>query len=141
MKRVYSAFLCLYPREYRDLFGPEVVNVFAQAAQEQRARGRSAWVWFLVTELAGAVFSAAGHWIDRWSAGRDAAGPVHAGATRNTSLSTLQEAQNRVESNLKRMTYAIAHHDFAGARACYFDDLKAREDLRRLRDGFGFEDD
>ena len=70
MKRVYGAFLRLYPREYRDLFGPEVLSVFAQAAREHRARGLGVWVWFLVTELSGAVASAAGHWIDRLSARR-----------------------------------------------------------------------
>ena len=43
--------------------------------------------------------------------------------------------------NLKKMTHAIAHHDFAGARAYSIEDLKAREELRRLRDRYGFDDD
>jgi len=138
MKRVYGAFLRLYPREYRDLFGPEVLGVFAQAAREHRARGWGVWTWFLVTELSGAVLSAARHWIDRFSARPH---PELVGTTRSGLFSAVQEAQNRVDLNLKRMTHAIANHDFAGARAYSIEDLKAREELRKLRDRYGFDDD
>jgi hypothetical protein len=141
MKRVYGAFLRLYPREYRDLFGPEVLSVFSQAALEHRARGLGVWVWFLVTELSGAVASAAGHWIDRLSARRHSTVPEIAGATRSSLFSAVQEAQNRVDVNLKRMTHAIANRDFAGARAYSIEDLKAREELRKLRDRYGFDND
>jgi hypothetical protein len=59
MKRVYALFLRLYPREYRDRFSPEVLDIFTLAAREQQARGLNVWVWFLTRELAGAVVSAA----------------------------------------------------------------------------------
>ena len=140
MKRVYGAFLRLYPQEYRNLFGPEVLSVFAQAAREHRARGLGVWVWFLITELSGAVASAAGHWIDRLSARRPPAVREVAGATHGSLFSTIQEAQNRIDVNLKRMTHAIANHDFAGARAYSIEDLKAREELQKLRDKYGFDD-
>jgi hypothetical protein len=107
MKRVYGAFLRLYPREYRDLFGPEVLGVFAEAAREHRARGLGVWVWFLITELSAAVVSAAGHWIDRSSSRRHA---------------------ELAGTNLTRMTKAIANRDFLAARAYSIEDLKARED-------------
>jgi hypothetical protein len=138
MKRVYGAFLHLYPREYRDLFGPEVLSVFAEAAREHRARGWGVWAWFLATELSGAVLSAAGHWIDRFSARPH---QELAGTTRSGLFSAVQEAQDRVDLNLKRMKHAIADHDFAGARAYSIEDLKAREELRKLRDRYGFDDD
>jgi hypothetical protein len=138
MKRVYRAFLRLYPREYRDLFGPEVLSVFAAAAREHRARGLGVWAWFLVTELSAAVLSAAGHWIDRFSARSH---PEFAGTTRSGLFSAVQEAQNRVDLNLKRMTHAIANKDFASARAYSIEDLKAREELRKLRDRYGFDDE
>jgi hypothetical protein len=142
MKRVYSAFLYLYPQEYRDLFGPEVLSVFADAAREHRARGLGVWAWFLITELSGAAVSAAGHWIDRFSALRRPAGHQEfAGSTRDGLFSAVQEARNRVDLNLKRMTQAIAKHDFASARAFSVEDLRAREELRRLRDRYGFDDD
>ena len=117
MKRVYSAFLRLYPREYRDLFGPEVLSVFAEAAREHRARGLGVWAWFLITELSGAVVSAAGHWIDRFSVRRHSSGHPELAGT-----------------NLTRMTKAIANRDFAAARAYFIEDLK-------LRDRYGFDDD
>ena len=110
----------------------------AEAAREQRARGLGVWAWFLVTELSCAVLSAAGHWIDCFSARYH---PEYAGAARSGLFSAVQEARNRVDLNLKKMTHAIASHDFAGARAYSIEDLKAREELRRLRDRYGFDDD
>src|ERR1700689_5533357 len=112
MKRVYGAFLRLYRREYRDLFGPEDLSVFAQAAREQRARGRGVWVWFVVTELSGAVFSAAGHWVDRFSARRRARlseTPEIPCASRSGLFAAVREAQSRVDSNVQQMTHAIAN--------------------------------
>jgi hypothetical protein len=141
MKRVYAAFLSLYPREYRDLFGPEVLSVFDEAAREHRARGWRVWAWFLATELAGAVVSAGGHWVDRFSARHHRSGPEVARAGRSGTIGIIQEAQNRIDFNLKQMTHAIANHDFVGARAYSVEELKAREDLRRLRDRYGFDDD
>lgn len=139
MKRVYGAFLRLYPREYRDLFGPEVLDVFAQAARERRARGWSVWAWFIVSELCGAAISAAGHWMDRFSARRHASDPEVAGARRGGLFGVVQEAQNRADLNRSRMQQAIAHHDFLSARAYSIEDLEAREELRRLRDRYGIE--
>ena len=72
---------------------------------------------------------------------RYAADPEVAGARRRGLFSALDEAQNRVDQNLKRMEHAIAHHDFVAARAYSIEDLKARDDLRRLRDRYGFDDD
>jgi hypothetical protein len=141
MKRVYGIFLRLYPREYRDLFGPEVLGVFAQAAEEQWARGWTVWACFMISELSGAVISAAGHWFDRFAAWRHAPDPESAGARRNGLFSVVEEAEERVDFNLRRMKHAIAHHDFAAARAYSIEDLKAREELRRLRDKYGFGDD
>jgi hypothetical protein len=141
VKRVYGVFLSLYPREYRELFGPEVLNVFAQAAEEHRARGLGVWAWFIVAELSGAVISAGSHWVDRFPARRNSAAPEFAGATGARLFSVVQEAQNRVDLNLRRMEHAIAHHNFVAARAYSIEDLKARDDLRKLRDRFGFDDD
>jgi hypothetical protein len=141
MRKIYGVFLRLYPREYRDLFGPEVLNVFAEAANEHRARGWGVWAWFLVTELSGAVVSAASHWVDRFSTRRRAEIPEAAGNRSGLFSDALREAQNRIQFNLRRMEHAIAHHDFAAARAYSIEDLKAREDLRRLRDRYGFGDD
>jgi hypothetical protein len=140
MRRIYGAFLRLYPREYRDLFGSEVLSVFTQAAREQRARGWSVWAWFVVSELSGAVISAAGHWMDRFSARREAAGPEVAGARHGGLFGVVEAAQSRVELNLRRMEHAIAHHDFVAARAYSIEDLKARDELRRLRDRYGFDE-
>src|SRR5580700_3568167 len=94
MKRVYGAFLSLYPREYRELFGPEVLNVFAQAAEEHRARGFGVWAWFMLSELSGAVISAASHWVDRFSVRRQSAVPGPAGARPGGLFNVVQGAES-----------------------------------------------
>ncbi len=106
MKRLYAFFLGLYPREYRDLFGPEVLGVFAEAADEHRSRGLATWLWFLVTELSGAFASAARHWVD------------HIFARPHREL---------VGTPLEKMTAAIARHDFIAARRFSIEDLKSRD--------------
>jgi len=140
MKRIYAIFLRLYPREYRDLFGTEVLDVFAQTAEENRRRGIGAWLLFLMVELSGAVASAARHWVDHFSP-RDAAHLEFAGSNRMQLFSTVQEVQNRIDLNIKRMTQAIANHDFARARQYSYEERKTREELQRLRDFYGFDDD
>lgn len=40
--------------------------------------------------------------------------------------------KQRVEFCLRRMEHAIANHDFPGARSYSYEDLKAREQLRKL---------
>ncbi len=139
MKRIYAAFLRLYPREYRDLFGPEVLDVFAQAAEEHRARGLAAWIWFLTVELSAALVSAARHWIDRFSA-RDSLAPEIPGKSRTQLFGAIDLAQGRLDLSIRRMTHAIAHHDFVGARNWSYEERKARAELHRLRDLYGFDD-
>lgn len=139
MKRIYAAFLRLYPREYRDLFGPEVLAVFAQAADDRRRCGQGAFLRFLMIELSGAVASAARCWIHRLSL-RERSSPEIAG-NRTHLFSSVEEAQNLIELNIKRMTHAIANHDFVGARQYSFEERKAREELHRLRDLYGLGDD
>jgi len=106
MKRFYALFLRLYPREYRDLFGPEVLNVFAEAADEHRSRGLAVWLTFLVVELSGALASAARHWADYILA---------------------RPRREFVGTPLERMTAAIARHDFVAARRFSIEDLKSRK--------------
>lgn len=99
MKRLYAFFLRLYPREYRDIFGPEVLNVFAQAADEHRQRGLADWLRFLIAEFSDAVVSAARHWLDH---------------------------RELIGTPLQKMTAAIARRDFLAARAYSIEDLKSR---------------
>jgi hypothetical protein len=106
MKRVYALFLRLYPREYRDLFGPEVLNVFAAAAEEHRKRGLAEWLRFFITEFSDAIASAARHRVDH----------IFARPPRELAGTPLQ-----------KMTAAIARHDFIAARRFSIEDLKSRD--------------
>ncbi len=140
MKRLYALILRLYPRDYRDLFGPEVLNVFVEAADEHRQRGLTQRIRFFIIEFSGAIMSAARHWIDRLPCNR-ALHSETVGATRSQLFTSAQTAQNQVDVNVRRMMHAIANHDFVGARNWSYEEKKARAELERLRDLYGFGDD
>jgi len=50
------------------------------------------------------------------------------------------EAQNRVAVNLNQLLFAVSHHQFA--QACFYknEELKARENLRQMREKYGIGD-
>ena len=48
----------MYPREYADQFGSEMISVFEQAASEQRRLGSVAFVRFIFRELFGLAAAA-----------------------------------------------------------------------------------
>ena len=105
MRRVYALLLRLYPREYRELFGPEVLNVFAQAADDQRQRGLANWLRFFITEFSDAIAAATRLWLDRIFA---------------------HPHRELVGTPLEKMTMAIARQDYLAARAWSIEDLKSR---------------
>lgn len=53
----YRRILRFYPRAFRDRFGSEMVEVFAQASAAARQSGRSALMVFWLRELSGLLFS------------------------------------------------------------------------------------
>jgi hypothetical protein len=112
MRRLWSALLLLYPRRYRETFGPEMLNVLAEGS-------RPPWV-----EIAGLLKGAAVEWF------RPRRSPALAEAPANE----LAAAEARVNALVERIVYAIAHHEFKTARACCRQETEARERLRMLRE-------
>lgn len=111
MKRLWSMLLMLYPREYREAFGPEMMAILEQ-------RVRPAWV-----EIAGLLKGAAVEWV------RPRRRPERAVIAGDEIAS----AEARVNALVDRVVYAIAHHQFETARACCREEEEARETLRVLR--------
>ena len=117
MRRVYLALLGFYPAEYRALFTNEMLAVFEEAAAERR--GRLAYFWFFARELAGLVWGGGFEWIAKW--GRP-----------DRYLDFVAPGEDRIGFFIRRMEYAIAHHQFEKAR--YYAE-EERQERERLTDG------
>ena len=139
MKRAYQFCLLLYPRDHRDQFADEMLEVFEDACAGSRAHG---WAWhvrFSFAEIAGLIGGAAGVWADRRT-------PVHAEAESSEQRPAqrwmppeLLEAQRRVDANVAAMVHAIANHQFERARMLSNEERVARETLRLLREKYSDE--
>ena len=121
MRRLYSILLRLYPAEYRALFEPEMLMLLEEASAEQRGRGRAAFFWFSLRELGGLACGSGVEWIARCGQSSRYLESVPCGA-------------ERVEFLIKRMEYAIAHHEFAKARYYAEEERREREKLRERFD-------
>jgi hypothetical protein len=131
MKRTYKFLLLLYPRDHRDRFAEEMLNVFDEASAESRAEGWTWYVRFSFSEMAGLVAGATEAWL----------APKPAPEVRTTPCSNLPrelvEAQQRVDANIAGMVHAIANHQFEKARNHSDAERRARESLRVLREKYG----
>jgi hypothetical protein len=131
MRRAYRFCLLLYPRQHRDQFAEEMLDVFDEASAERREPG---WTWsvrFAFAEVAGLVAGAAEAWLS----------PKPAQEVRPTPYSNLPhelfEAQQRVDANIAGMVHAIANHQFEKARDHSDAERRARESVRVLREKYG----
>src|SRR5437899_1662510 len=118
--RLYRFVLRFYPAEYRDMFGEEIAAVLQQRAAEKRAEAWFAFAAFVAREVAGLVAGVPREWSR----------PTQPLVARPAT--TVGESEARIHFLLKRMEYAIAHHDFEGARFYSREDEKERENLQRL---------
>ncbi len=117
MKRAYLILLGFYPAEYRALFEGEMLALFEEAIAEQR--GRAAFFWFCIRELAGLVWGGGLEWIAKW--GRP-----------DRYLDLVPPGADRIGFFIRRMEYAIAHHQFEKAR--YYAEEERREREQKKSD-------
>ena len=152
MRRAYAALLRLYPRDFRALFASEMLIAFERTAEEHRACGRAAFARFSATEFAGLVIACGVEWVAKLTTDSSIRGrylpdrllmrppgvpwDVHYGPAPATIPDELAEAQNRTDYLVNRMVHAIANHDFEGARSYSFEERKARENLRLVREKY-----
>jgi hypothetical protein len=121
MRRIYSTLLRLYPLEHRALFESEMLMLLEEASAEQRARGRAAFFWFALRELVGLVGGGGFEWIAKCGRPGRYLEPVPCGAERLAFL-------------IRRMEYAIAHHQFEKARYYAEEERLEREKLQKRFD-------
>jgi hypothetical protein len=140
MRRAYEAMLLLYPRDYARLFADEMLAVFDQGAVEQSKRGRWALLRFAVNEMKDLLVGAGAEWISKLS-NSSAYMYEYGGANQRVAgdegVDNLSAAQERVDLILRRMEYAIAHHQFQKAR--WYSDLEQieRAKLRAMQERYG----
>jgi hypothetical protein len=154
LQRAYQTLLRLYPSDYASLLGGEMLDAFEQAAEERRRQSRLAFIRFLVAEFSGLSFGAAEEWFDKLTTdpsvrGRHLpdlrmmrppgvarelwfAGPS---LDRPDALlpAEILEVHAQISARIDRTVYAIAHHDFPGARRYSQEERHFRDELCRLR--------
>ena len=122
MRRACALLLRFYPAEYRELFQNEMLALIEELSAERRARGRAAFFWFSLRELAGLACGGGAEWIAKCGRSRgylDESGP---------------SGEERLALLIRRMEYAIAHHEFAKARYYAEEERLEREELQKRRD-------
>jgi hypothetical protein len=156
MKPAYEFLLRLYPRDYRARFANEMSRAFEEAAAERRQQGRGAYARFAIAELMGLTMGAGVEWIAKLTTDTSVRGRTlpdrllmrppgvswdahYAGAFLDVP-EELSQAQERTDLLVKRITHAIAHHDFLGARRYSDEERQARENLRVLREKYQIND-
>jgi hypothetical protein len=132
MRPAYRAILRLYPAEHQATFGPEMIETFEEAAAERGKQGKAAFVRFAVWELAGLVRGLWSEWMAKWS---DPGGYVTAQCLPESESNLppeVLELEKQLQTALRRMEFAIAHHDFPNARFYSNEERETREKLRTL---------
>jgi hypothetical protein len=128
--RAYGFLLRLYPNRYRAQFREEMIQVFAQVEAEERDRGLWHCLSFLAAEMWGVLCGSGFEWA---ASVRRVGQPVVSAANSHDHLpAAASEMYLRIEANLRRMEYAIAHHQFPQARRYSEIDQQQRAQLARL---------
>ena len=161
LRRAYRTLLRLYPNDYRAMFALEMQNAFEQAAEERRLQCRPVFIRFLLGEFIDLLIGAGAEWIAKLTTDSSARGRClpdlrmmrppgvprelwFAGTCLNAGQPSLpdevMEAQDRISMLIHRMVYAIANHDFPGARRYSYEERQARDELRRLREKYDIDD-
>jgi hypothetical protein len=135
MKQVFRFLMRLYPMDHHELLGDEMLQVFEQAAEEQRARGFLALARFAAAELIGLVVgsvSARRRFRRRERAIdlRRMRPPEVSQESYSAAIDEVVAARRRVAANLSCMQNAIARHQFVQARFYSDEEHKARRELR-----------
>ncbi len=67
MRRAYKILLQLYPRDYREMFAAEMLEVFEEAFEERRRHGSVVILRFAVAELIGLLIGTWAEWMAKSS--------------------------------------------------------------------------
>jgi hypothetical protein len=140
MIRAYGFLLRLYPKDHQRVFAAEMAEVFEESAREHRAQGWLAFTGFILLEVAGLIKWSAAQWISNLTRRNDHTEILAIVGDASSNLpDEIIQTQQRIQHNLRRMEYAIAHHQFERARFFSVADQKERAHLCRLWESYGLE--
>jgi hypothetical protein len=132
MRGAYEFILCFYPAEYRASFGPEMLHVFDRAAGRPRKQGRMAALRFAGREFAGLLAGVPAQWIVKAAARSGYVTSQCAPQHESGMPLEIVETRKQIQQLIRRMEFAIAHHDFPNARRYSYEEGEAREHLNQL---------
>jgi hypothetical protein len=136
MTRIYASLLRLYPECYKSRFGGEMPVIFEQAAEDHRKRGAIAYSWFVAREVVSLAIGAGLEWLAKLTRSSGYCLPAAAATATSHLPAEIAEAEIRVKQVLRRMEYAIAHHQFQKARLYSDEERIERERLRLVREKY-----
>jgi len=120
MRRACALLLRLYPAEHRELFRGEMLTLIEELSAEH-ACGRVAFFWFSLRELMGLACGGGSEWMAKCGRSR-------------RHLDSVPCGEERLAFLIRRMEYAIAHHEFAKARYYAEEERREREKLQKRCD-------
>jgi hypothetical protein len=134
MWRTYEWILRFYPAQFRANFAAEMLQVFDEAIERVRGQGALSLMRFTGREIVGVLAGLVREWIARsWAPDLY----VVARSTRSSEPDLppeILETRRHVQQLIRRMEFAIAHHDFPNARRYSYEERVAREHLNWLMD-------
>jgi hypothetical protein len=133
---IYKSLLRLYPEGHKTRFGSEMPVIFEQAAEDHRKEGDIAYILFVAKEVVGVAIGVAMEWLARLSRPSDYCRAAATATDRCEVPAEVGEAEIQVNKVLRRMEYAIAHHQFQKARLYSDKERIEREHLRLLREKY-----
>ena len=133
MNPLFDFLLRLYPSEHRALLGEEIRSVLRERAQDSRARGAVGRVAFAMQETSGLLAGLVAEWAAKLTAFDAYLIGAHPLAAGEAVPHTIIESEGRVRFLCDRIEYAIAHHDFEGARLYCREEARERERLLELK--------
>jgi hypothetical protein len=105
---------------------------FNQAAADCRKRGSVAFACFVIRELTGLLRGLLTEWMAKWTANSSYLAACTELQERSDLPLEVVAVQERLQFILRRMEFAIAHHDFPKARLYCDEERITRAHLERL---------
>jgi hypothetical protein len=117
MKRIWQLSLQLYPKDYRLLFGEEILAILEHKAADQCTNNPFASLAFNAAEILGLIRGAAVEWTSKIRQGAGYLDRSHreVAAPADAPLDEVTATRSRIEWNLRRMEHA---RTCASAKSC-----------------------
>lgn len=132
MRNAYAALLRLYPTEHQQMFANEMLDTFDRAAADWRRRGTLAFLCFTTWELTGLMQGLMIEWAAKKKAKQAYMSVCSQLEEEHDVPQDAAELEKRRARLVRKMEFAIAHHDFPAARFYSDKERIARAQLERL---------